>query len=464
MSRRKYTALAVQGRDWLLRWRWVLVALSVLVFIAFEVREHWGEGLFYTNLSFLREALLFGVVGPLAMGILLTFLAATRSERLRAFERLSVQHELARQLADLRDWEELATFVTRFPQKLAPVSGVSLFVNDHQAGDFCFVSDWWAAGVQESAASPWLHTPGSCAACLQAQTATAANLLSCQCLTPASLADYSNRYSLSLVHGAQPVAVLYLYFPAGLALTAEQIELLHEAAAPLAMAIHSALPVRSAGLQTEAVEAERQRIARDLHDTLGQSLGFLHLKLDQLATDGALNEIAEIRQELERMRDVANEAYTQVRDTLSDLKPPEGMALAAALRKRAQSVGERAHFQIQFRSHGQPQNLSPDVQRHILYLVREVLANVEKHAQARLVEIDLDWTADALNLVLTDDGQGFEPHKLTPNGHFGLEIMRERAREIDGQLNIHSSPNAGTKVSLALPLDSASAPGQRESL
>jgi signal transduction histidine kinase len=230
---------------------------------------------------------------------------------------------------------------------------------------------------------------------------------------------------------------------------------LHDVAAPLAVAISSAQPQRSAALQTEAVEAERQRIARDLHDTLGQSLGFLHLKLDQLATDGALHEIAEIQQELERMRDVANEAYTQVRSTLSDLKPPQEMALATALLQRAQAVGARAHFEVRLQSQGQPRMLAPRVYRHVLYLFREALANVEKHAHARQVKIDLEWTADALNLVLTDDGRGFDPHKLVLNGHFGLEIMRERAREINGQLAVQSSPDGGTNVSLLLPLDSA---------
>jgi len=249
---------------------------------------------------------------------------------------------------------------------------------------------------------------------------------------------------------------LYLYFPAGLALTAEQIELLHDAAAPIATALSGTQPLRAAALQTEAVEAERQRIARDLHDTLGQSLGFLHLKLDQLATEGALHEIAEIQQELERMRDVANDAYVQVRGTRAELKETEAGALSNLLLKQARSVGERAHFQVRLRSQGPPQMLSPHVQRQLLYLVREALTNVEKHAQARRVEIDLDWSADALTLALADDGQGFELDELMPNGHFGLEIMRERAREIQGQLAIHSSPDAGTRVRLLLPLDGAS--------
>lgn len=456
MSANKSISLAVQSRDWLLRWRWVLVALSALISLAFEVHEHLGDHPLYTDTAFLREVLFFGVIGPLAMGILLTFLAATRSERLHAVQRLAVQRELGQQLSGVRDWEELSALVTRFPQNLVPVSGVSLFVQAPEARDLRFVAEWWTEGLQESAPSPWLHTPGFCAGCLQAQTASSASLLSCHCAAPAPLGDYGNRYSLSLVHGSQPVAVLYLYFPAGLVLTAEQIELLHDMAAPMAIALSSAQPIRAAAFQTEAVEAERQRIARDLHDTLGQSLGFLHLKLDQLATEGALHKIEEIQQELERMRDVANDAYVQVRGTLAELKETEAGALSNLLLKQARSVGERAHFQVRLRSQGPPQMLSPHVQRQLLYLVREALTNVEKHAQARRVEIDLDWSADALTLVLADDGQGFEPDELMPNGHFGLEIMRERAREIKGQLAIHSSPDAGTKVRLLLPLDGVS--------
>jgi signal transduction histidine kinase len=457
----QYAVLAVKSREGLLRWRWALATLAAVMFITFEVGEHLAERPLYTAPSFVREVLLFGIVGPLVMGILLTFLTATRSERLQALDRLAVQRDLARQLATIRDWQELASFVTRFPQKLVPVSGVSLFVNDPQAIDFCLAADWWAAGDPGSSV-PWLSTPGLCVACTQAQTASTVDLLSCQCPAPSSLADYGNRYSLPLVHSDQPVAILYLYFPAGFALTAEQIDLLRDTAAPLAMAIHSAQPTRSAALQTEAVKAERQRIARDLHDTLGQSIGFLHLKLDQLATDSALHEIVEIQQELERMRDVASEAYTQVRNTLSDLKPAKEQVLATAILQRAQSAGERAHFQVQVRSQGQPQALPPRVYRHVLYLFREALTNVEKHAHARRVEISLEWTAETLRLTLVDDGRGFDPDILVPNGHFGLEIMRERAHEVNGQLNIQSSPSAGTRISLSLPLDSATAPADKE--
>ena len=437
----------------MLRCRWVLVAIAGLVFVTFEVGEHWIGSAAGFDGNFVREVVIFGVLGPLAMGAILTLLAQSWSERLHAAQFMAQQQELSQRLASFQGWHDLAAFVVNFPHSLVPIVGATLFVQDRGDDSFQVVAEWWAAAEQEAVTSPWFHVPGFCSACAQAQTSSAAGLRSCYCVEHSPTPERITRYSMPLIHGEQPVALLYLYFPAGFVLSAEQIERLNSIAAPMAVAIGSARPERSAAIQSEAVEAERQRIARDLHDTLGQSLGFLHFKLDQLAADGALHEIDEIRQELERMRDVANEAYVQVRGTLVELKSAGAKTLGAALLKQARSVGERAHFQARLHSRGQPETLSPYVQRQILYLLREALTNVEKHANARQVEIDLVWTDETLTLLLSDDGQGFEPDKLVSNGHFGLEIMRERASEIDGQLAIQSAPGMGTTITLSLPLN-----------
>jgi len=93
------------------------------------------------------------------------------------------------------------------------------------------------------------------------------------------------------------------------------------------------------------------------------------------------------------------------------------------------------------------------VQQQVLYLFQEVLTNVAKHAKAQQVGIDLLWSETALTVKLSDDGQGFDPEIIQPEGHFGLMLMRERAREINGRLTLTSNPAAGTNLTLWLPLD-----------
>jgi signal transduction histidine kinase len=260
-----------------------------------------------------------------------------------------------------------------------------------------------------------------------------------------------SRYCLSLMHCDEPIALLYHYFPPGLQPQATQVDYLNALAPTMAIALDGARPQRTAALRAEATHEERARIARDLHDTLGQSLGYLHLKLDQISDSDALKEIVEIRRELERMRAVADESYQQVRRTVSELHHPAPSGLMAALQERGRAMGERGGFEVEFFSEGQERPLAPQVQKHLLYFAGEALSNVEKHAEARQVGLYLLWAEDHLSLILSDDGKGFDPNTCATNGHFGLNFMDERAREIGGELHIISSPGSGTDVILLIP-------------
>jgi PAS domain S-box-containing protein len=209
----------------------------------------------------------------------------------------------------------------------------------------------------------------------------------------------------------------------------------------------------SARRQAEAErQRERARIARNLHDSLGHSLGYLHLKLDQLTGSDELGEAVGPGQELAQMRDVANEAYELVRGMLAASMPSTTMDLATALLVRARAVGQRGNFRVQLRSEGESHPLPPIVQQQILYLFQEALFNVEMHANARTVDINLLWGEDDLTVELTDDGCGFEAGALEAGEHYGLRIMQERAREMKGQLTLTSRPGRGAQVILRLPL------------
>jgi PAS domain S-box-containing protein len=205
-------------------------------------------------------------------------------------------------------------------------------------------------------------------------------------------------------------------------------------------------------------ERERTRLARHLHDTLGHSLGYLHLKLDQLTGEDALVTGEGVRQELAQMRDVANDAYEVVRGILAASLPSNATDLTTALLAQARSIGQRGKFEVQLSSEGQPQSLSPIVQQQVLYLCQEALVNVERHADAGQVDIDLAWGEDSLTLSLSDDGKGFDPEGVRCDRHFGLAIMHERAQEINGQLTLTSCPDMGTELVLRLPVLPVSQP------
>ena len=116
------------------------------------------------------------------------------------------------------------------------------------------------------------------------------------------------------------------------------------------------------------------------------------------------------------------------------------------------SLAERANLQVRLECQGQPSHLSSDIQRQLQFICREALNNIEKHAQASCVDIRVNWSKQELQILIEDDGHGFLPDEAQEANHFGLKIMHDRAQEIHGCLTLNSAVNAGTQVSLWVPL------------
>lgn len=202
----------------------------------------------------------------------------------------------------------------------------------------------------------------------------------------------------------------------------------------------------------EARLAERMSIARDLHDLLGQNLGYLHLKLDQFTGYDPARPLGDIQRDLVRMRTVADEAYQQIRNMIAATLPANSAPLAEALRTKARTLGERAQFEVNVIEVGQPHGLSSVMQEQVLSLCGEGLTNVTKHACATAVKIVLYWYDRSLSLTIADNGRGFDMAAPDRTPTFGLRIMEERAAQVHGTLIVQSQPGQGTKLSLHVPL------------
>lgn len=203
-------------------------------------------------------------------------------------------------------------------------------------------------------------------------------------------------------------------------------------------------------LLTQTIYDLQLDIARDLHDTLGQNISYLRMKLDYL-TESELDSNTDLKTEFRSMLGVADKSYDLVRGTL-DVLQSEGLFNPVPLfHQYAAQLGERATFNIKVTSRGDVRPLTPSQVRQLFFIFREALNNIEKHAKAQSAAVDLEWGEDKLTLAIRDDGVGFNQEDLPVDSHFGLRFMRERVDSIHGELNLQSRPGEGTLIEISLP-------------
>ena len=205
---------------------------------------------------------------------------------------------------------------------------------------------------------------------------------------------------------------------------------------------------------TKAALAERRTISTFIHDQLGQNLGYLHLKLDQISEDKYIEDNNELRTKLTRLRSVANDSYEIVRDILKKLQSETVPHLTNLLREQANTVSHRAEISLNFQVAGDSIPILPSVRQSIFFSFCEIIHNIEKHSNANHMDIVVDWGDEMLNISVSDNGDGFDSNLVQKEEHFGLQIMRERIANINGELTINSSFGSGTIVSISVPTKS----------
>lgn len=198
---------------------------------------------------------------------------------------------------------------------------------------------------------------------------------------------------------------------------------------------------------------ERQRMARELHDTLAQGLAGLILQLeavDSHLSNGHVDRAGEIiDQAMERARETLKEARQAIDDLRSGGPTDEwDEPIRAEVDRFCAASGIRCELQCDL-----PDGINEHLHEHVLRTVREGLANVARHAQASEAKVRIGVQDGALQVEITDDGQGFDPSIVGQPGHYGLVGMRERARLAGGGLEITSQPGAGTRLRMVIPLE-----------
>lgn len=199
------------------------------------------------------------------------------------------------------------------------------------------------------------------------------------------------------------------------------------------------------------VAAERERISREIHDTLAQ--GFTSIGMLLEAADATLDrDPAKAREQLNLARTAARENLAESRSLIAALSPPtlREQGLVGALTRLTERLdAEMTGVATQLNVEGEERPLSPATEVVLLRAAQEALTNVRKHSAAHAVAVTLDFDGQDTTLTVCDDGRGFAADHT--DGGFGLHGMRTRVADIDGSLSISSTPGVGTTVRVSVP-------------
>jgi PAS domain S-box-containing protein len=200
----------------------------------------------------------------------------------------------------------------------------------------------------------------------------------------------------------------------------------------------------------QAEENERRRIARELHDRVGQNLSALNINLDILLgrlQDGAL------RRRLEDSLKLVDATLQSIENVMADLRPAllDEYGLAAALAWYGEEYSQRTGIRVGVEAGEAGRQLRPEAAVALFRIAQEALNNAAKHSSAKTVTMGLEEDGGELTLSVRDDGKGFDP-AAAPRGRWGMTTMRERAEAAGGAFSIHSSPGNGTTVRARVPL------------
>lgn len=262
------------------------------------------------------------------------------------------------------------------------------------------------------------------------------------------------RYHASIplyAHGKR-LGVLNVASPDWRELSAADLRLLYTVGDLVGLAIERA---RLFSRQVEFGAAqERNRLAREIHDTLAQGLTAITLQLETAdALLEAESSATRTRQAIAQALALARANLEEARRSVLDLRaaPLEGRSLAEALEALCAETAAKAHVPIRFATSGGTEPLPLRVEAGLYRIAQEALTNAIRHGAPAAIQADLSLSADQARLVVQDDGHGFDAHAI-PSGRYGLIGLNERVRLLGGSLQLESSPGEGTRVQVDVPL------------
>jgi two-component system nitrate/nitrite sensor histidine kinase NarX len=345
---------------------------------------------------------------------------------------LQLLHSASRSLFASHDLCSGAVPMLQELEQLLGIGPIRLYLHDRNA------SEPVQAVTTATAQRPFYCRDHDCHACL---------------VTPETFDDLpledndGRRLLLPIRTPGRLLGTLEVWYPAEQGLTDTARHLLETLSDQLATAIF--LEQKITEEQQLTLVEERTVIARELHDSLAQSLSYLKMQVARLRRLTITGDQKQAHDEiLEELRTGLNSAYRQLRELLTTfrlkLDTPD---LATALRKTIEEFSERLGSPVHLNYNLPPQTLSPNEEIHALQIVREGLSNAVKHADATRISVSVMFESPRVKVTVLDNGKGL-PESDRPANHYGLIIMQDRARTLGGQVHVSNRDEGGVEVAL----------------
>jgi signal transduction histidine kinase len=445
----KVTGMGRDGRK-SRRWRWTIIGLVVLGVALFEFIEHFL--IFKEDVideDFLRDTLFYGVVAFFATKAILNLLERMSLESHRLKLTYNISQKLKEQLTEAQDHQEASVIFIQSLRAYLTFSGAQMLLHNPSDGSFKRAASW----PPHSAELPLPITQQgneNCSVSKDGYVPGRFKLTPCICTGEVRDQAWSFRYCCPLTVSGRLAAILYIYHSEAVYLSGEQEKFLSGMASEISTTLERIQLQESLDRHEISHANIQQRIARDMHATLGHNLAYLRMKLNQIPAEYQIGSES-VLTDLLQLQVTANESYQQMRDLLVALTPENTPNLRSIMTKYAQRVADRAGFRLEIQYSGESRPLKPVILQQIILIMREALGNIEKHGQAHHVEINLVWGSEGLRIQIKDDGIGFDTSYPRSAEQLGIRFMHERAKEVKGELTLLSVLNSGTKISLWVP-------------
>ena len=364
---------------------------------------------------------------------------------------MAALYEVSTFLVEAHTLEELAQGFARKVRQLSGADAVAVRWNDEASQRYLMLGS--DCLPDELVREERCLEPGLCA-CGQPQVSAHTRVIPILSVNDHRLggcaaAGYTQLVSVPIRWQQRVLGELDLFYRGEATLSEDDRSLYDALAGHLANAVEN---LRTEALVREAaVSEERTLLARELHDSIAQSLAFLKIQVALLRQAVRQGDSAQLDAVIQEIEAGVNESTQDVRELLVHFRTRTNsddieQALRTTLKKFEHQSGLKAHLDV----HGHGVSLHSDVQLQVLHVLQEALSNVRKHAGASDVFVTVD-KGPRWRFVVRDNGRGFQPVAAQASDtHVGLHIMRERAERIGAQVQVVSTPGGGTQVELEL--------------